>query len=117
MATIADLIAEARVLNQDEDVPYRDDDTKYVQCVNRALQELNRLRPDAFYDTFDGLDTVVPTYTTGTVNSTFPVPMLFWAPVLYFVVGSIQLKDDEFVADGRAVTLMKQFEAKVQSQQ
>lgn len=119
MATIADLVTEARALVNDERAPYRDTDQKFVAAVNRAMNELKRLRPDAFYELFDDdLDVAVPEYTTSNMGtSSFPADMIFWTSVLYFVAGSIELKDDEFTADGRAVTLMQRFAAQVQSQQ
>jgi hypothetical protein len=111
--TYADVISEARALLVDNTVPYRYTDSLLIDKLNRGLQELARLRPDAFWDTFSVDDVVVPEVTDGTLTSVFPIPMQFYTPVVYFVVASAELVDDEFTADGRAMTLMSAFRQSV----
>lgn len=113
MATIQNLLDEARLLLQDSRTPYRYTDDVLVPVLNRALQELNRIRPDAFFDTFDDVETVVPVLTTADLATNFPVAMMYYAPVLYYVVGAVELSDDEFAVEGRASVLLSRFTASV----
>lgn len=110
--TYQNVLDEARVLLQDTDSEsYRLTDAQLIPMFNRALQELNRIRPDAFFDVFldDDVDTTVPEVTDANLATVFPLPMMFYHPVVYFVVGSAELIEDEFATDGRAVTLLAGF--------
>lgn len=115
--TYQSILDEARVLLQDTDpLPdYRYLDEVLIAKLNRALQELARLRPDA-YDLFYtdvvvglGGSLNVPEVTTGNLSTTFPLDLMFYTPVVYFVVGSAELVDDEYTNDGRVSALMSQF--------
>lgn len=111
--TYQDLLTEAREILQDtESDTYRNTDEVLIAKLNQALQEINRLRPDAYIDTFDELvdtDTEVPEVTTGNLSDTFPIPMLFFTAVINFIAGSCDLKEDEFATDGRAAALLAAF--------
>ena len=132
--TYADAITEARQLLQDTESPQRYSDTILLNKLNRGLQELGRLRPDAFFDQFDDDtgDIVVPevvvsdptpdsdpdtvsTAEDGQVATTtnFLPPMMFYTPVVYFIVASAEILDDEFAEDGRASMLMAQFKQSI----
>ena len=114
--TYQDVLTEARVLIQDTDpTNYRDTDLVLLAKLNQALQEIARLRPDAF-DTLYSDATVnsggalnVPEITEGTLNGTVGLDMMFYLPLVYFVAASSELKDDEFTNDGRVSVLMAQF--------
>lgn len=111
--TYQDLLTEAREILQDTvEAQYRSSDVVLIAKLNQALQEVNRLRPDAFFDTFDGAagtDTVVPEVTEGTLGSNFPIPMLFFTAIVNYIAGSCDLKEDEFATDGRAAALLASF--------
>lgn len=126
--TWEDLLDESRVILQDTDEPYRYTDVALRAVLNRGLQELARLRPDAFYELFDRDDVIVPEVAltdsdpvddeddpqpeeleTVAVTDDFILPMQFYAPLVYWVAGSAELVDDEFTVDGRAATLLAQF--------
>lgn len=106
---------EAREILQDTDEPYRYTDAALLNILNRALQELGRIRPDAFWTTFSTDDIVVPEVTTLDLNTTFPLPMQFYLPVVSFLVAWAEVLDDEFTADGRAGMLLAQFKSQVLS--
>jgi hypothetical protein len=106
-------IDEAREILQDSEVPYRFADPLVLNLLNRALQELGRIRPDAFWATFDADDIVVPEVTDLTV--TFPLPMQFYLPVVSFIVAWAEIVEDEFTQDGRASILLQQFKTQVMS--
>lgn len=106
-------VDEAREILQDTDTPYRYDDSILLNILNRALQELGRIRPDAFWSTFVTDDIVVPEVTTLTLSTTFPIPMQFYLPVVSFIVAWAEVLDDEFTQDGRAGMLLQQFKTQV----
>lgn len=114
--TYQDVLTEARVLVQDADATkYRDTDVTVIAMANRGLQEIARLRPEAFDTLYtdaaiaSGGSLNVPEITVGTLGTTFPIDMMFFLPLVYFVAGSMDLKEDEFTADGRVSVLMSQF--------
>lgn len=113
--TFQTAVDEAREILQDSEEPYRYSDTVLLNILNRALQELARIRPDAFWDTFVTDDIVVTEVTSGTLSTTFPLPMQFYLPVVSFIVAWAEVLDDEFTQDGRAATLLQQFKTQVLS--
>jgi hypothetical protein len=129
--TWANLITEVRVLLQDTDGDRWSDDVLLAK-LNRALQELGRVRPDAFYDRWNVDEIVIPEVfaTDPTPDSDVTVfdpeedsdvpltaeidiPMMFYPPLVYFVAASAELVEDEFTNDGRAITLMNEFKRMV----
>ena len=132
--TYADILTEARVLLQDTQEEYRYSDTMLLAKLNRAMQELGRLRPDAFWDRFDEDDVLIPeVVVTDPEEDTDPdeidadedaevaltdevdFPMQFYSSVVYFVTASAEIVEDEFTQDGRASMLMAQFKQQVVS--
>lgn len=131
--TFQNLIDEAREILQDTDSGgYRYETTTLTNKLNRGLQELARLRPDAFYAYFMRDDILVPEVVAidsdpdsdpdtldaaedGQValSDNFGLPMQFYNPLVFWVAGSAELIDDEFTNDGRAMTLLTNFKATV----
>lgn len=117
MATYQELISEVRELAQDSVEEFRFENSFYLNQLNRALQELGRIRPDAFYDLYDGNTLNVPVVKeTGASaanevdwDTELQVDMMFWSPLVAFVVGSQELTDDEFTLEGRAMVLLQSF--------
>lgn len=110
--TYQTLLDESRAILQDTDADgYRYSTTKLVAALNRGLNELARIRPDAFWGFFsvDHLD--IPEVSESGLSASFPIEMQFYAPLVYFVVGSAELMDDEFTVDGRAMTLLAAFKS------
>lgn len=112
--TYADAILEARQILQDTDENgYRYSDPILLNKLNRGLQELARIRPDAFWATFATDDIVVPEISSGTLTGEFPLPMQFFSPIVSFIVAWAEVIDDEFTADSRAGMLLAQFKQQV----
>lgn len=131
--TYQDLIDEARVLLQDTDSEgYRYSNEILLAKLNRGLQELGRLRPDAFWDRYSGDDILIPEVVETdaepdldpdeidvdedsevalTANVDFP--MQFYGPLVYFITASAEIVDDEFTTDGRASMMFAQFKSQV----
>jgi len=86
--TYSNLVSEARVLLQDTDAELkRYTDAKLLDILNRGLQDLARIRPDAMYDLYVSNDLTVPELvesspgagqTVWTAN--FGVEMQFYSP-------------------------------------
>jgi hypothetical protein len=132
--TWQNVIDEARVILQDTAAPFRHSNTVLLAKLNRGLQELARLRPDAFWEFFETDDITVPEVVTidsdpddepeefdpeedGQIglSADFNLPMMFYTPLVYWVASSAELVDDEFTNDGRAVLLQNQFKNMVLS--
>jgi len=132
--TWQNVIDEARVILQDSESPERHSDTVLLAKLNRGLQELRRLRPDAFWDFFSVDDTfppevvaVDPTPDTDpdefdeledgqiALSATFNLDLMFYTPLVYWVASSAELVDDEFTNDGRVVLLQNAFKNMVVS--
>lgn len=113
--TYQNAIDEAREILQDTETEYRYGDTTLLNILNRALQEIGRVRPDAFWSTFSTDDIVIPEIVTATLPSTFALPSQFFLPVVSFIVAWTEVLDDEFTQDGRAGMLLTQFKQQVLS--
>ena len=107
MTSIADVVNVARDLLQDTLEPYRHDDTKLVRYVNFALAEAQRVRPDLFI----GLDHTLPDIDPSDLSMEFPLHPMYAPHVAIYIAGMVELSDDEFSTDGRAVALLSRFTA------
>lgn len=130
--TWQNVLDEARVILKDELATARYTNSVLLAILNRGLQELARLRPDAFYEFFNVDDVVVPEVVIidtdpdddtdefdpvedGQIALTanFNIPMMFYTALVYWVSASAELTDDEYTEDGRASMLMAQFKQMV----
>lgn len=118
---IDDAITEARQAVNDNALPYRFSQQQLISNLNTALREVYRYRPDAYIGNFVAgvlSYNAVPSYAVtdlGT-NISFPVDdRLFFNPVVFFIAGRLEIADDEFVDEGRAMTLLQSFRAMLTS--
>lgn len=104
LETVADYIADARVLLLDTVMPPRYDDASLLTALNVALLEGRRLRADLFVYN-DRKGGMVPAYTA--VDTT-PVPMepQFRLAFLHGIVGHAIERDQEDIQDRRAVAFL-----------
>lgn len=115
--TYETLVTESRELLQDTDTDVqRYADSTLLNILNRGLQDLGRIRPDAFYDDFLANSLNVPEIVesgagAGQVNwtDTFGAEMQFYAPLVGYVTGVAEITDDEYTTDGRAALLLTMF--------
>lgn len=131
--TYQNVLDEAAVLLQDTGFD-RYTETVLIAKLNRGLQELGRLRPDAFWDFFDEEtgEIVVPIVAAtdpdpdsdtavfdayedadAALTDAINWPLQFYPAIVYFVAASAELVEDEFTNDGRAITLMQEFKRMV----
>lgn len=121
--TYKNVLDEARVLLQDDDSSsYRVSEAKMIDILNRALQALVRIRPDACYDLFADNSLGIPELVESSpgagqtiYTSTFALETQFYNPLLHYVVGLTELIDDEYSEDGRAMALLSQFKGSIVS--
>ncbi len=121
--TYQELIGEARDLLQDSVLPNRFTDQFLTDQLNRGLQDIGRIRPDAYYNLFNQNNLNVPeVLISGTPDPAtteviwtddVQVELQFYTPLVVYVVGSAELTDDEYTLDNRAGLLLSQFHSSI----
>lgn len=119
--TFQDIVTESRVLLKDSDATgYRYPNTDLIAILNRALQALARIRPDACFDLYAANSLNVPEVveespSAGQVlwTDNFTLEMQFFNALVHYVTGMAEIVDDEYTNDGRAALLLGQFKANV----
>lgn len=91
---------------QDTVAPYRYSDDSLVGIVNECMFEARRVRPDLFMGKLRTDLTLV-----ASASDALPLSQQFFGPMLNFVVGRAEMRDDEFTNDKRATTLYGAFYA------
>lgn len=116
--TLDDSITEIRGLINDADPDgYRYTQAFVLTKINTALRVVYSLRPDAFIGNFTLpvlSNNALVTYDETDLGLLPPTPWpiddrLFFAPVVFYVVGMLDLSDDEFADDNRAMTVLQAF--------
>ena len=110
--TLDGMFTEARRLLSDDDKT-RYTDADLVAAFNDALLQIRAKRPDAFVRV--GLRVPVPQFTVGEISKTFPLDQIFYPPVLFYVVGRSEIREDTFGNDARATALTTKFTAQLLS--
>ena len=100
MLTLQTLVDEARRLLQDRDTPYRTSDDDLAALATDYFRELWRVRPDAYVPY--SANTTPPEFTASDFAQKWPVGEQFFRPGVHYVVGHVELQDDEHVNSGRA---------------
>jgi hypothetical protein len=105
--TVQDYVALARTLLQDKEIPYRYPDEDMALGLSLGILEARRLRPDLFLPSF--------TLESFTVSDATPVNIdpQYRVALLYYVVGHVQLRDQEDTQDARANAFLGSFASKL----
>jgi hypothetical protein len=113
LATVANYVSKARVLLQDTVTPYRYPDADILEALNLAILEARRLRADLFLG--DGTTTLFATLPSYAVNDATAVPIEqhFRTAIMYYMIGHLQLRDQEEATDARAAVLLNKFTAQL----
>jgi len=106
--TVANYIADARVLLQDTVADYRYSDAELIENLNLGLLEMRRLRPDLMISTFGS---TIPKYTS--TSQTVACDAMYRPALLYYICGQAQLRDDEATQDARATVFINKFTAQM----
>lgn len=109
--TVGQYLEETRRLLQDEVAPYRYPDDDLVEALNIGLLEAKRIRADLFLPLFD-IPWVDP---SGTIDMATKVTLdpMYRSSLVYYLVGRMQLRDDEPTVDQRAAGLLQKFTAQL----
>lgn len=99
LATVSDYASAARILLQDQTAPFRYSDAEVALALSIAFEEAYRLRPDLFSFAAPPSYTVVDN-TAVTMDAQYRMPMVF------YVCGWIQMRDDEYSQDSRAAIFL-----------
>ena len=120
--TYETLISEARGFLKDTDVTgFRYSDNMLISVLNRGLNDLYRIRPDAWYSFYNVYPSGVPEIPdnfiteSGQVNweADFQPDIRFYPAVIDYVVGFIHMMEDEHVTRGVAQAFLSEFRKKV----
>lgn len=108
LATVANFVTTARVLLQDTAVPYRYSDAELVIALSLSMLEARKLRPDLFI----GRSAAIPSYTANDTTAVV-IDDQYRIPLLYYIVGHAQLRDEEDTQDARAAAFLGKFTAQM----
>lgn len=101
LGTVGQIITESRRLLQDQEEPYRYPDSDLVDALNIALLEARRVRADLFLP----LNFDIPYYDPATFTATdpFDIEPMYRTSFVFYIVGRMEMRDDEQTQDQRAV--------------
>jgi len=106
---VGDVISQVRTLLQDVDSSassgYRYSTDSIVTALNQGMLDMFRVRPDLFLENAF----VVPVFNVGTLGVPIGVEQQYIPPLVYYVTGLVQARDDEQNQDSRAMAFMKTF--------
>lgn len=113
LSTVGDLLDQVRILLQDTDNTassgYRYSDDSILLALNQGMMDLYRMRPDIFL----ALKFVIPTYNTADLGALIGIEQQYISPMVFYVVGLIQARDDEQTQDQRAAQFLQTFKGAV----
>jgi hypothetical protein len=104
LATVAEYVVSARTLLNDTVEPYRYPDGDLVLGLSFGLLEARKLRPDLFLGLFGN----TPQFTLNN-DSEVPIDEQYRVPLLYYIIGHTQLRDEEDTQDARATAFLSKF--------
>jgi len=110
--SVGDLLDQIRILLQDTDNTsgqYRYSTESIVLCLNQGMVDLYRLRPDIFLM----LKFTIPVYTSADLAAIVDIEMQYISPLIFYVVGLVQARDDEQTQDQRAQSFLQTFKGAV----
>ena len=113
LETVDKYVEFARELLQDEsDSPYRYSDASLVRALSLALPEAKKVRPDLFISI-----AATQSFTTADIAAQTVVNFneMYRLGLAYFMVGMMQLRDDEEVQDQRAAAFLAMATTKLTS--
>lgn len=97
--TPAQVIASARGTTNDDD-GVRVKDPEALGYVVDALNSLKNARPDLFLGNWGEIEAIG-------LTDALPVPAQWFRPIVDYVIGRMELKDDEHAISGRAELALK----------
>lgn len=109
LATVQDMVTRTRTLLQDTVAPYRYSDDVIVAALNMGVMEARRLRPDILRSS---LRSSVPQFE---LSDDFTIDDMYKPAFVYYMVGYVQMIDEEDVSDQRAAAFLNKFTSQLLS--
>ena len=111
LETVGQYLTESRRLLQDEFQPYRYGDDDLIDALNIGLLEARRLRADLFLPAFTlpWFDPAIDYTVAGNAAKVVLFDPMYRQSLVYYMVGRMQLRDDEGTTDARAGALLTKF--------
>ena len=112
LLSVGDLIGQVRTLLQDTDNTsgsYRYSTDSIIMALNQGSADLFRIRPDLYLET----GFVVKSYSIGHLDENIVVEPQYVSPLVFYVVGLVQARDDEQTQDARAAAFLQTFQKAV----
>ena len=103
---VQDYINEARAVLQDEVQPYRYSDADLISAMGMGIYEMRRVRPDLFVGSFSSLQSLD---RTSPASTTVNIDPQYRKTLLYYVLGHVNLREDEQAEESRAAGFMGKF--------
>ena len=111
LQTVGDLLSQVRTLLQDVDNSassgYRYSTDSIIMALNQGMIDMYRVRPDLFLES----GFVIPVFNSGLPDQPIGVEQQYISPLVYYVTGLVQARDDEQNQDSRAMAFLKTFSA------
>jgi|SRR5262245_21495990 len=114
LTVAGDVVDQVRTLMQDVDNAsgqYRYSTDSIITNLNSCMLDLFRLRPDLFLEA----KFVVPVFTVAQLDQPLGVEEQYIPPLIWYVTGLTQARDDETTQDARAAAFMATFKQAVQT--
>lgn len=106
---VQDIVDSARdLLNDRDSASYRYSTSSLLRAISMGILELRRTRPDFFIGTYSQEIPMVQSITED-----IPLPMELMPSLIHYTVGTAELRDDEYTADGRVQLLLGKLERDV----
>lgn len=99
---------------QDTVEPYRYATQDLVDGLNNAILEARRLRPDLMRPYFRDPESL-PEYSAALPDTKVTIDPMYRVSFVYYIVGYIQLRDEEDVTDQRASAFLSKFTQQILS--
>jgi len=113
LKTMGNLLDQVRTLLQDTDPSgssgYRYSTDSIVTNLNQGMSDLFRIRPDLFLE----LSFVYPQFTVDQLDTPIGIEDQYISPLIMYVVGLTQARDDEQTQDARAGIFLQTFQKSV----
>lgn len=106
--SVGDIVDQVRTLLQDTDNSsgqYRYSTDSIVTNLNQGIMDMFRIRPDLFLEQ----KFTIPKFNVGGLDQVPGIEEQYLPPLIYYIVGLTQLRDDEQNQDARAAGFLKQF--------
>ncbi len=114
LSVVGDVLDQVRSLLQDTDNSsgqYRYSTDSIITNLNQGMGDLFRIRPDLFLES----GFVIPTFNSDHLDVAIGVEEQYISPLIFYVVGLTQARDDEQTQDARAGLFLQTFQKQVQT--